>query len=103
MIIKTARGTAITTPDLAPGFNPDLYERLGPVWKRIEAELADQQWHPWRAVIAAVEPKTDVQPKTIEGLIYRAVTGGRIQRRGRYSHKTRTDQREIRLANNRAS
>lgn len=84
---------------LVRALDPDVAPRLSPALVAIRRLLVDAGgWVPWPTAMAEGLRASDVTFKSVDNLLHKAAGCGLLERRGAYDRRTRTDGREIRIA-----
>lgn len=76
-------------------WDPMKGERLAPAWNAVRKLLADGRWHPWPEVVSAMLASSDLQRHTCNNLLYAGIKNGHLDRQGKYSQKTKKDNRNV--------
>lgn len=76
---------------------PEKYEHVGKAWAKIQKMLSDGRWHSWGKVVAEVMRESEMKPASVHGVVYNAISHGRVCKTGHYARKTGEDFRAIRL------
>ena len=98
MILRRSTSEVDRTHRETVEWDPRRGDRIGPAWDRILSSLGDGHWRPWGEVVSSVMDGSGLQRSTVNNLMYEGVKHGYLERRGRYSSRTKEDTRHIKIS-----